>query len=546
MAGVGTLGVVVEAPATVVAPLRAIDWRFLLPIPPGTRFRRLLILGGPPGVVARATRAGLAQEVVSEAVPGVAIDAIAAYADAPQSIADIAGALSRDGLLYLAVDRRHRGLRASTPGRLEAMLRAAGLSVCALYALEPDARTPRAFIPLDSARAMSWHRRTTFGDRATVRVANAVRHSAVRVGGATLAALDRPYAVIASRGAVTGATPGVLREPDALSRLGTRRAPAATVMLAYGGDRVLLFPFAEDSREPLAVVKVPKTEVLVGRTETEQSEMHALRRTLDTSLATAIPEPLGIVRMNGVVAACERLVPGASIAARATDPKRPTDEKVGDLRMALAWLARFHRATEVRRTTIRASREAVVDALIEAYAHELGTPTDAALVQRLRSITTALGVEPIAIALGHGDFAAWNVLRSGDGLAVVDWEGTREGLAALDAVHFATTWLYSVRLADGADDEARCVHELLRPAGTPDRVVTEARDALGWYLRAVDVDPRLAPLLIALHRMELALRRVTQLRLHGGAMSDDQPPIEIRIVRSLGMDADRLFAEVDP
>ena len=309
MAGTRPLGVDPPGqPALAIAPLRAIDWRFLLPGPVDRRFDRLVLLGGAPGLAARAISAGLANDVVTE-LPGPGrADLVAAYADASYDIPDIARTVARGGLLYLEVDRHRRGGRGTTPGRVSKTLRAAGLSVCAFYVMEPSSREPRAFIPLDEPRAMSWHWRTSYSDRAAVRIANAVRRHAVRIGGPTLAALDRPYAVIAIGGDSGDPVPGVLREPEVMRRLASAREPTAAVMLTYGSDRTLLFPFGGDSREPLGVVKVPKDEALVDRTENEQHHLAALRGTLDVALLRAIPEPLGMVRLGRTVAACERFM----------------------------------------------------------------------------------------------------------------------------------------------------------------------------------------------------------------------------------------------
>ena len=540
MAGTRPLGVDPPGqPALAIAPLRAIDWRFLLPGPVDRRFGRLVVLGGAPGLVARAMSAGLADDVVTDVSGQGRADLVAAYAEAPYDIPDIARAVARGGLLYLEVDRSRRGSRGTTPGRVSTLLRAAGLTPCAFYVMEPNAREPRAFIPLDEPRAMSWHRRTSYSNRAAVRLANAVRRHAVRIGGATVAALDRPYAVIAVAGDSVDSVPGVLREPDVVRRLVGAREPKAAVMLTYGSDRALLFPFGEGSREPFGVVKVPKAEALVDRTENEQHHLAALRDTLDDTLLRAIPEPLGMVRLGRTVVACERFMPGASLATRAMDSAISLDERIADVRLAAAWLARFHRGTEVRRASIREIRNSLVDAPLESYDRELGTPADRPLHARLAAIAESLGDQRLTIATQHRDFAAWNVLRAGDSLTVVDWEGAREGVAALDAVHLVATWLYSVRLGEGVDDETRCIHDILDPAR--DATASAAHDTLLSYLQALGLDQRLAPLLVALHRIELALRRLTQLRLQREP-TDDAPFLpEARVVRSLATELDRLF-----
>jgi hypothetical protein len=545
MAGPGALGVVASGTTVpAIARLRAIDWRFLLPVPPGRAFSHLLVLGGPGGVPARAQDAGLARRVSTELSAGGSADLVAAYADAPQEIRDIARAVAREGVLYLEVDRARRGVRATTPARVAAMLRHEGLTACAFYAMEPTIDDPRAFIPLDAPRAMTWHRRTSVGDRPLVRIANAVRHSAVHVGGPTVAALDRPYAVVAVAGERDELAPGALREPAVVQALGASRNPGTAVMLTYGGDRVLLFPFDDRSRAPVGVVKVTKAESLIDRTENEQARMHALRSTLEASLAAAIPEPLGATRVGRTMVVCERFMPGTPLAARAMDSAVALSEKIADLQMAAAWLARFHQATEIRRATLRESRTAFVDSLLASYTQALGIRDSASLTARLGSVADVLGGAQVAIATQHRDFAAWNILRSDAGLAVVDWEGAAEGVAAFDAVHLASTWLYSVRLSEGVNDEVRCVHELLDLAGR-DAAASAARHTFMRYLEIVGIDQRLAPLLIALHRIELALRRETQRRLQGEPPETAMATIETRVVQSLAAQAARLFPSAD-
>jgi hypothetical protein len=540
MAGVGALGTTgAERPVSVLAPLRALDWRFLLPVVPGTRFRRLVLFGGPPGVVARANAMGLASDVLAASLhPGCA-DAVVAYADAVESIGDIARAVSRDGMLYLEVDRQRAGVRGTTPARVEALLRDAGLTPCGLYALEPNAAGARAFIPLDAPRAMSWHRLTSLGDRAQVRVANAVRQSAVRIGGTTVAALDRPYAVIAVGAGRAAGGPGALSDPEMRGRIGASGEGATSVMLTYGGDRVLFFPFAAEGSAPVAVVKVPKSPSLHDRTENEQARMRALRAALDPALTTAIPEPLGVVRWPTAIAACERFIPGMSLSARAADADRAVADKTSDLRLAFDWLARFHQATETRRAPVRESVAALVEGPLGDHARALGIDDDAALTSWVRSAAATLGDAGVATTIEHHDFAAWNIIRRDSDVAVVDWEGAREGLGAFDAIHLALTWLHSVRSSDGVNDEARCVFDLLTSEPPGDTATTTAREALGDYFHTMELDRRLVPLLIVLHRIELAVRRDVQRRLHGDADqvggSDDA-----RIVRSLATNAQRL------
>ena len=480
----------------------------------------------------RTIASDLADEVTDELpVPGAA-DVVVAYADAGHAIESCVAAVAPGGILYLEVDRVRRGTRATSPRRVAALLRTAGLTASAWYAVEPDLEHARAYVPLHLPQAMSWHRRTQFGDSARLRAADLVRRSAVRVAGPTAGARGRSYVVVAAR-APTEPLPASLIDSGVATALGA--TPAGAVMLTYGGDRVLLFPFATGAREPMGVVKVPKTASLASRTENEQTRMQALRATLDATLAAAIPEPLGTVGHLASRAAMERYCPGVAIAARASDPARELDDKRTDLRLAMDWLARFHRATVTRTATLGSVRGDVLDPLLDAFARELGSAETAPFLQAMRDVAQALGALPINVGCEHRDFAAWNILRDGSSIAVVDWEGARGGFPARDAVHLATTWLYMVRLSDGVRDELRCAHELFVPAIDRDAAAAAAWAALLWYFDEVRIDHRLAPLILATHRIELALRRAAQERLHGedGRGRESE---EMRVLRGLTVD----------
>lgn len=539
MAGGPTLGV--DPPARSLAPLRAIDWRFLLPTLPDARFHRLAVLGGPEGSIERAEAAGLADETWRGLPPDGSADAVIARADAPHSLAELSRAVAPDGILYVEISRGTKGVRSSTPAQVIRALRAAGLSACALYSMEPNVMEARAFVSLDAPAAASWHRATALGNRAAVRIANAVRQSVVRVGGRTIAALNRPYAVIASRGDCPSSVPGVLREPAVISALGAR--PVTAVMLTYGSDRALYFPFGERGSEPLGVVKVPKIPALIGRTENEQSRMRALRSTLDASLAAAIPEPLGIVTLGRTIAACERFAPGMTVAARAADPTVSLGDKAGDLRLAVDWIARFHRATETRRAVVRDSIGPLASEMCSAYERRHRASDAATLCARLRDLAASLGSEAVAFAMHHRDFAVWNLVRSDAGLTVIDWEGAGEGIAAFDVVHLAMTWLLAVRRGTGVHDECAVVCDLLAPER--DAAAAVARDAVETYLRAMTLDRRLVPLLVGLHRVELAVRRTAQLELHDEAMPNDALDADLAVVRALATRADVLLPLIE-
>ena len=94
------------------------------------------------------------------------------------------------------------------------------------------------------------------------------------------------------------------------------------------------------------------------------------------------------------------------------------------------------------------------------------------------------------VSVVHGDLAPWNLLRTSDGIALVDWESGRFGLDPLfDLTHFVV----STGALLGAHSPSAAVALLTHPGSR------------GWrYLEALDVDPEIGP-----DRVRRYLRRMT-------------------------------------
>jgi hypothetical protein len=93
-------------------------------------------------------------------------------------------------------------------------------------------------------------------------------------------------------------------------------------------------------------------------------------------------------------------------------------------------------------------------------------------------------------AVVHGDLAPWNLLRTSDGIALVDWESSNFDLDPLfDLTHFVVSTGALLGTRSPSDAVAELTHRGLR----------------GWrYLEALDVDPGLGPELVRHY-----LRRMT-------------------------------------
>lgn len=532
-----------------MAPLRSADWRFLLPVSPDVRFAHLVLRGGPRGSVERAVSLGLGDRVTDQLPQHGEADGVVAFGNATDPVEAIARAVGRHGVLYMEIDRRQHGRRAETPARAGRTLARAGFTVAAVYAVEPAVAVPQAFVPLGSPAAVRWFRDMLFrADTPLARLKGLVRYSTIALAGRFGGLLLRRFVIVAARDEHPGAPPGVLRDAHVARTFDGAREAASAVVVAYGGDRVIMFPFADDGSGPLATVKVPKSQPFFGRTENEQSHLHGLRARLDPALVRAIPRPLGLVRSGRTLVASEQFVPGRTVASRAWSRVVRFRTKRDDLRCAMAWLIRFHRATESHR--VRWSddiRCAFVDEPLRAYASEIGTTREeAVLFARMQAVAATLPGVELPIVCQHRDFAAWNLLRDHGELAVLDWEGAREGPALGDALHLATTWLYLVRRGGGADGEARCVHDLFLAPTAGDSAAEAARRSIDEYANALHIDRRLFPLLVVHHRVELALRLRDQQRLQNGIDDDaGANATAVRAVRVLATGVDRLFGRAD-
>lgn len=527
------------------AALRTADWRFLLPTSPDAHFDHLVLLGGGPGVVQRARALRLATRITDHLPATGDAQVVVAYENASDPVGRIAAALAPSGMLYLEVDRARRGRRLATPQRVARELTRAGLSAIALYAVEPDFTGPHAFVPLGSPVALAWYHRTFFlAPTMAARIVEAVRRAAIRLAGWHGAALLRRFAVVATRGGTNGAAPGVLSNGDVARCFDGARTARDAVVTTYGGDRVVLFPFARDHAVPLATVKVPKVATFTARTEAEQERARDVRGRVLPALAATIPEPRGTVRIGELVVACEQCAPGRSLASRARDRSCAIGAKLDDIARAMRWLADFHRATETCRAPWRDARANELDAMLREYASAFETTRDEeALFAAVRHASDAVAHETVPIVRQHRDFAASNILRDGDDLWVIDWEGAREGPGVSDAIRLATTWLFAVRGYEGGDDEITCLRDLFIALQPNDAATGAARAAVLEYARAMRLDPRLQPILLVAHRVELALRRHEQHRLQED-LPADAPPVtsEIRVVRALARETPTLFS----
>jgi aminoglycoside phosphotransferase (APT) family kinase protein len=117
----------------------------------------------------------------------------------------------------------------------------------------------------------------------------------------------------------------------------------------------------------------------------------------------------------------------------------------------------------------------------------------------------------IPLVWQHNDFGTWNVRRSGTHISVIDWEVSRRGLAVCDLLYFVTHWSQLVQGLVKPAEQQRDVQRLFGPSRLNSRIAA-VHEALDTYLRDLELDRRIVPLLLVYTFAEQALDRVQRLR----------------------------------
>ncbi len=224
------------------------------------------------------------------------------------------------------------------------------------------------------------------------------------------------------------------------------------------------------------------------------------------------------MRVGNVVVTTESVMAGATMFSRCGRRGVPIPARIDDLQRASGWLAEMHAATETRRYEACDVDQTGFMKFVTGYEAAFGFDekerklVDAALVHAASLRDVAL-----PMVLQHRDFNPWNIVRNGDAIGVIDWEGAREGVALVDLLQLCTNWFDLVRGAH--DEEKKLAHyaELLIEPVIGDSVVRGARDAIAAYLTRLGISPRAVPMLVLMSWLELAVRREDQRRAHGAA-----------------------------
>jgi aminoglycoside phosphotransferase (APT) family kinase protein len=192
--------------------------------------------------------------------------------------------------------------------------------------------------------------------------------------------------------------------------------------------------------------------------------------------------------------------------------------------LAADWITRLHSAHAL---TDRVWDEqlcvAEVDAVLERFQRTLGrTAGEDQLFAATRRRARDLGGSALPLVWQHGDFTAWNTLRDGASLRVLDWEGAKPGLPLCDLLRFVTHWHEIVRSPRSTDQRLAMFRQLFGGEASPSRATAHARQALDRYVNALGLAPGCGPVLLVTSWSALALQRHEQRRDAGASLTDSR------------------------
>ncbi|HEX6104362.1 MAG TPA: phosphotransferase [Gemmatimonadales bacterium] len=512
------------APGGPRAPLRAADWRFLLPLPRDRCFEHLVLLGASEGLAARLADLRLARRV-SDAIPSEpSADAMVVLHRSPAEPAELVRGLAPGGALYWEVNRRSLRHLGSTPARLCSALLAVGLSPTGVYAVGPSVLRPRVYLPLDAGGALRWYVSTLYNPWTRWL---SLAETALKM----LTGLDAGrFGRIAPDLALTAAAgPG----PAAPSMLELAIRPAETshgklrpLMLTSThqetlSQRIVVLPFSPRGTQPVAVVKVSKSAALNATIEAERSTLAQVRRLLDPAMQRTIPAPMHLHRVGDLSVSTETYLPGESLQRASYRRGRSLEARLEELRLAAGWLAEFHRQTTSRRC--RWDEPELSEYLlgpIERYRRCFGVT---GREERLFAAAERYGREvtgaPLAIVLRKPDFFGSNVVRSGDTLSVVDWESSHPGPPLCDLLRFVVPWVDAVSRR-GSGRTLENFRRLFFGSGRGDPLVRGVHAVIAEYMERLAVERSLFPVLLLYTWLERALHHAGKQQLQGDVPRD--------------------------
>jgi phosphotransferase family enzyme len=490
-------------PVSFNAPLlRRVDWRVLLPVPPGG-FEHLLLLGGPRGLSETAVEIGLARRVSEEIPSEPSADAVAILDGTGVRWEDAAAALLPGGCLYWEVESSNPW--APLRRRIEARLRRARLSLTGLHAVLPDFERSQLVIPL-SAPVVRWHlslwgparlewlMRSPLGSAAASLVARRwMRHCAV-----TAVAWPRREA-----------GPSILEHP-ALAGQGARHALVLNREQMDGTRRVIVFAFPNKAAKPSAVLKFWRLPWRNAEVTREQEAVAELRSRLDPTMRHGLPKPLGTFRWGNAVVGAEACAAGRPLSRTSTRKR----SRAKNLALVARWLRSFHRQTAASPSLWTEPQiQTFVEIPLASYETAFGkVAEEGMLFERVRKRARSLVGRSVRLVQAHPAFSEFNIYRRGEDISVIDWEETELGAPLQDLIYFLTLWYYRSGPERSPRAQMDSFRRLFFPA-VADPLAALASAALRQQMQDLSLDPDFLPIFLVTTWVVRAEDRLQRARL---------------------------------
>jgi thiamine kinase-like enzyme len=148
--------------------------------------------------------------------------------------------------------------------------------------------------------------------------------------------------------------------------------------------------------------------------------------------------------------------------------------------------------------------------------------------------STVRDLPPIAGVIRHPDYNVWNLVRDGDRIHVIDWEGAEPGPPLCDLVQFTVHWHeYVTRRRPRMPDEDGMRALLVERTRTAPADAAVSR-VYGHYMRELAIPDQWFHVLAVTAWVELALRRERQLVDAGSPRDErDRNNFGVRYVEAL-------------
>jgi len=221
--------------------------------------------------------------------------------------------------------------------------------------------------------------------------------------------------------------------------------------LAEGAAHALL-AFADQTPEPIAVIKLHSVERSPGALRCEYDNLVWLHGLGSPALKRSVPAPLDFGPLQGFSVMAQSVLPGRRMKNLAPDRYFHSTAFRADLAAVGDWLVEFQSAVEPHAAGLPTL--AGDDGLTRACAtYRERFSVSPALDTLLDDAACALAGAELPAVPFHGDFCTANVLLGPDaGIGVIDWEGEMSCCWPLaDLLHFlASVWALPYSRVAGA------------------------------------------------------------------------------------------------